>query len=804
MSSRSLLFLSTFFPLVLLAGNSDKRATAVRTPAPPRIDGVLDESEWNLAVPINDFVQSFPLEGNPPTQRTEIRILYDDDALYFGCTMFDTEPSKIVARLARRDEEIQSDRISIRIDSYHDHQTAFEFTLNAAGVKVDILQFNDARYEDESWDVVWDAETRITGEGWVAEMRIPFKVLRFPDTDAQEWGIQFIRHITRNQETQMWVLIRVSESGFVSRFGHLEGIEGIRPRMNLQILPYVVGNNRYLAEPQGRQVSPDFTSSLGMDLKYKPTSDWTVDATFNPDFGQVEADPEVLNLSTFETFYPEKRPFFVEGSQILNFTTFGHNFGPGLYYSRRIGRALEAEAPDGGYVLHEPRFATILGAAKLSGRTPGGLSVGALEAVTRDEYAVVVDSLGREERTMLEPIANYSLVRLRQDFLGNSNAGLMLTNVSRRGRRPAFTGGIDWDLNLLDNMYRIDGFLAGSHTTTSEDMLIQGAAGKLGISKEGGVHWRGSVSADFTSPKFNINDIGFFRRPNDFGGSADLEYRDDLVTSWRRRWEVSARYHIRHNFDGAEINRSVGLDGFLMFANFWEIDGGVSYDAGKYDDRETRGNGLFRKPRKTEVDFGVESDPRQDIVGELNASVAGDSRDGQYFSLRGEFEFKIASNFDIGLFVERNQADRQFSWVANVDDPVVSPTTSSIFADRSTIDWDMTTRWSMVFTRNLTLQIYLQLFFAKGKFENSVRMVGEDSYVPYQYLQQDFNEVSLNSNVVLRWEYLPGSTAYLVWSQSRRGNSGTYNSTFRENVKTTFRLPSENVLLLKISYWLDV
>jgi hypothetical protein len=510
-STAFLLF--ALIPFGLIAGGSEKRAVATRTTVAPLIDGLLRESAWWQAIAVTDFTQSQPLEGYPPTRPTEIRILYDNDAIYFGCMMYDSSPERIGKRLARRDEEIDADHISVRIDSYHDHQTAYEFTISAAGVKIDILQFNDARQEDRSWDVVWKGKTAITDSGWSAEMRIPFEVLRFPPAEKQEWGIQFIRTIERNRERQMWALVLKSESGFISRFGHLDGIEGIAPRTSVEILPYVVGGSRSLAEPVGLQTSPDYSVNAGLDVKFKPSSEWVVDATFNPDFGQVEADPAVLNLSTFETFYPERRPFFVEGSQILRFTTFGGRFGPGLYYSRRIGKALSVDVPDGGYVLKDPRFATILGAAKVSGRMANGVSVGILEAVTREERAVVVDSLGNQEEVRVEPLASYSVVRIRKDVLENSNVGMIATTVAKENRFPAITGGVDWDLKFARNEYRIDGFLAGTRTTDDEDLRKDGTAGKLGLYKEGGEHWRAALTGDCTSPKYDVNDIGFFLRP---------------------------------------------------------------------------------------------------------------------------------------------------------------------------------------------------------------------------------------------------------------------------------------------------
>jgi hypothetical protein len=799
-------FVLLLVPCLALAGGNPKTALAVRTPVPPRIDGILDEPEWKLAKPETEFTQRDPNEGDPASMPTEIRILYDDEALYFGCTMHDPDPSKIVARLARRDDEVVSDAISIRLDTFHDHQTCFEFTINAAGVKTDILQYNDGRDEDASWDVVWDVQTRINENGWIAEVKIPFRALRFSQKDSYEWGFEVVRRIARNNERQYWVLIRKSESGFISKFGHLVGIEHIPAPTNLQIIPYTLGSGRFVPKSARYPNGHELKSNVGSDLKYRPGSGLTIDATINPDFGQVEADPAVLNLTTYETFYPEKRPFFIEGSQIIQFTTFGGEFGPGLFYSRRIGRALSVDPPPGGYVLDEPRFASILGAAKISGKMTSGLSIGVLEAVTDRETATLVDSLGNRTKETVDPLTNFSLLRLRQDLLENSNAGMVLTSVNKDGKAPAMTAGVDWNLRFLESVYRIDGFLAGSRTTNGSDARIEGSAGKFNFSKDGGPHWRGYVSFDFTSKGYNVNDMGYFRRPNDYGWLAEILYRDDEVTDLKRIWEFSSTYHLRRNFDGAEIHHSVNLEGHVTFPSYWEAGTRVEIDQGKYDDRETRGNGLYRKPGTQSFNLSVESDSRQLIVGELDGTVGSDQRKGRFLDLRAELQFKPASNLTLEFEADRKIRRNEFAWAANTEDPFEAvPRTYTIFADRTTEEWDFTTRGSFVFTRDLTLQVYLQLFFAKGKYENYHKMLSPDTFVPYQtYSRPDFNELSLNSNVVLRWEYLPGSTLYLVWSQARRGERGDYRTSFADDFSNTFSLPTTNVLLLKVSYWLSM
>ncbi|GJQ21345.1 MAG: hypothetical protein HBSIN02_17000 [Bacteroidia bacterium] len=773
----------------------------MRVDTPPRVDGVLSEPQWQRATPTADFIQYLPLEGQPATQSTEVRILYDHDAIYVGATMRDSDPSRIVARLARRDDEVESDWFSVRFDSYHDHQTAFEFTVNAAGVKTDILISDDGKEEDASWDVVWDAEVQITPEGWSAELRIPFKVLRFPDRDEQEWGVQFVRYISRLYEVQHWVLIGKSESGFVSKFGHLTGLSEITRPGQVEVLPYVVGGNRFVPKSPAFPDGNDLTSNAGFDVKIRPTTSLTIDATFNPDFGQVEADPAVLNLSTIETFYPEKRPFFIEGSQIFRLSTFG---GPGLFYSRRVGRAIDIDPPPGGYIESQPRTATIVGAAKISGKTESGLSIGVLEAVTAEEEATFVDSVGNKSRRVVEPLTNFTVVRLRQDVMENSNAGMMITTVQREGRIPAFTGGLDWNLKFDESTYRLDGFLVGSHTSTPSGNILDGSAGSVGFAKDGGPHWRWNVGVDFTSKGYNINDVGFFRRPNDYGSSGRILYRDDEVTGWKRIYNVEAGYHYRYNFDGANLFHQYNLNGYIMLPSFWEINIGTSVNLGKYDDRETRGNGLFRRAESRSVGLAVESDPREAVVGTLSMDVGGDSRNGSTLRAALQTELKLATSFTLTLLVENNNQSRQLAWVTNLVDTLVSPDLISIVGERTTKQWDFTMRGSFIFARDLTLQAYLQVFFAKGRYENFMRMTAPDQFVPYVFSWPDFNRLSLNSNLVLRWEYLPGSTLFLVWSQARQGDYGSYATSLGDDFGNVFSLPMSNVLLLKVSYWFSI
>ncbi|TAK54035.1 MAG: hypothetical protein EPO24_13640, partial [Bacteroidetes bacterium] len=595
--------------LVLLAmlaraGDNPQTIRAVRVAAAPAIDGILTDEAWSNAEPASEFTQRDPSEGKPASEKTEIRVLYDDDALYFGCMFYDSEPQKIVSRLTRRDNEIEYDNGSIRIDSYHDHQTAFEFTFNPAGVKVDILQFDDANYEDASWDAVWDLETTIFPNGWSAEIRIPFHVLRYKSEETgageHDWGINFFRYISRKQESDWWAFTPKSQSGFVSRFGHLRGLANLPVTRHVELLPFVVAQQTYQPASQARQRQEEFFGNAGFDLRYGISSNFKLDLTVNPDFGQVEADPAVLNLTTIETFYPEKRPFFIEGTQIIHFSTFGGDFGPGMFYSRRVGRALDpgdVSLSSNEIITDLPSSVTILGAAKITGKTNSGLSVGILQAITEEENATVLDrTTNTTSEQVVEPFAHYNVLRLKQDVMENSNVGWIVTSVEKNGRYPAFTSGLDWNLKFDTSTYQLDGFLGITHTTNQDMERVTGSAGRITYSKIGGEHWLWSIDADYTAKKFNINDVGFFRRPNDWGSVATLTYRENTPAEVVRNYNIGLFAHDRENFDGANLFRELSLGGELLFTNYWSLEGNIGTDFGMYDDRETRGNGLYRRP----------------------------------------------------------------------------------------------------------------------------------------------------------------------------------------------------------------
>ena len=765
------------------------------------MDGTLDDDVWKLALPVDEFTQRNPQEGQPASERSEIRVVYDNDALYFGCMYYDLEPGKIVSRLTRRDNEIESDRASIRIDSYHDHQTGYEFTFNVAGVKIDILQYDDGNKEDDSWDPVWDVQTRITPEGWSAEVKIPFHALRyrsFEDSSEIPWGINMLRYISRKQEDDRWAFTPKSESGFISHFGHLTGLQNLPTPRLLELLPFAINRKSYHPATSIEARREEFQANAGIDVKYGLSTNFTLDATVNPDFGQVEADPAVLNLSTFETFYPERRPFFVEGTQIIRFTTFGGEFGPGMFYSRRIGRALgrsEANVATGGQLLDIPQQVTILGAVKLTGKTNDGLSIGVLQAFTEEERATSSDSVGTRTEEILEPFAHYGIVRLKQDLLGNSSIGMIATSTSKRGRSPALTAGSDWNIKLENNTYSLNGFLALSDRRTMSDERVTGSAGKLNFEKIAGEHWLWSLGTDFTSKKYNINDVGFFFRPDDYGGVISVTYKEDVPSTGVREFSVGVFKHLRQNFDGVNLNRDSRVSGSVLFSNYWRSTASIGVDLGAFDDRETRGNGLYRKSTEYSTSVYLFSDRRNSVVGKIGERFGWNELGKHGWAMELGVIVKPLPWMEWEVEGEYERVRRQESWVDNVSN-------DAIFADRNTDRYTIIVRSTITFTRDLTLELYAQQFSATGYYENFRTLLGAASFSPVSYTgSPDFDRQAFNSNLVLRWEYLPGSTLFLVWSQAREGERGMYNASFGDNVAKTFLLPPANVLLLKASYW---
>ncbi len=588
------------------ADGREPTVTAVRVDRAPVVDGRLDDPVWNLAPAVTDFRQTDPDEGAPVSEATAVRVLYDGTAVYVGARLFDSAPARIVRRLARRDASTHSDEFRVFLDSYHDRRTAFEFIVNAAGVKKDVLIGDDGDFDDASWDPVWEAATSVDSLGWTAEIRIPLSQLRFSKAQEQVWGVHFVRWIERKQEQALFPFIDKKENGLVSRFADLEGIRHVGSPKRLELLPYAVGRGTYLTprnpgNPFERPASYD--PGAGADVKYGMSSSLTLDATLNPDFGQVEVDETFVNLTAFEQFLEEHRPFFVEGTEIFNFGSNGGgatNFSgrPLYFYSRRIGREPQGKPESSGDFEDMPTSTTILGAAKLSGRPAGGWSVGVLDALTARERATVFDATARTyARDEVEPPANYFAGRVRRDLdAGNTSFGLLATAMDRWTDSPAldvlptraYAGGLDFFRRWGSKTYSLAGSVGASYIGGDPAAIRQaqrssnryyqrpdassfrydptrnslaGVSADLYFNKVAGA-WRWGIAGSATSPGFEVNDLGFQKRVDQISAAAALGHRWTRPGKVFRQASAYLQVAPSWNYDGDAIDRTVKAFGY--------------------------------------------------------------------------------------------------------------------------------------------------------------------------------------------------------------------------------------------------
>jgi hypothetical protein len=844
-NTRTILASSLVIGVPSLAGGRPAQgvheAVPVSEASPIDIDGDLSEAGWTSVVPITDFRQREPLEGGPPSQRTEVRVAYDSTHLYVGVRALDSDPAGIVAHLNRRDEYSPSDWIHVLVDSYHDRRTAYEFAVNPVGVKVDKYWFDDWK-EDASWDAVWDAQTAVDDLGWRAEFRIPFSQLRFNPTATRQFGFAVVREIARTNETSTWPLLPRSANGYVSSFGELNGLSFGGAPKRLELVPYSVAQ---LAtdrrEPDNPLIDPvDPGLSVGLDFKYAFTPGLMLTSTINPDFGQVEADPAVVNLSAFETFFAERRPFFVEGGGIFRFdVNCNDDQCTGLFYSRRIGRTpqKELDVPDEAYV-QVPAQSTILGAAKVTGRI-GRFSFGALNALTQEETATISHD-GEQTRVKVEPLTNYAVLRGRREFANQSSIGFMATSTARRITPDvsdiaanAFTGGLDWDWRVAP-AYAVRGYWAGSavrgtaeaidrlqtngvHTFQRTDAVtldydptrtsLGGAAAQVSLGKIAGERTRFSSVVSVKSPGFDINDIGFLRRADERTMSNWLQVRDDRPSRFFRSLRGNLNQWAGWNFDGDRISAGFNVNAHAVFTSNWRTGAGYTVELEAYDDRLTRGGpGGLRNPAWSLWQY-LESDNRRPLFFEHAHFYSADGHGTRQFELRPSVTYRPTPSLSLngGFNIMRNDDDSQ--WIEEVEDEA---DTHYAFGRLHQTTFALTTRVNYTLTRNLSIQVYAEPFVSAGDYTGFKELVDgrapryEDRYAPFAYMDNpDFNFTSFRMTNVVRWEYRPGSTLFVVWQQGREEETESGDFSFGRDVAGIFKSPAANVFLVKIAYWLN-
>jgi hypothetical protein len=814
--------------------------TATRAARPPVIDGRPDDEVWKNAPRITEFVEFDPVEGKAARFRTEAKLAYDQRNFYVFIRMYDPEPKKILRLLARRDIRTASDQIKIVIDSYHDRRSGYEFAVNPAGVKRDYAIYNDGN-EDDAWDGVWDAGTTVDSLGWTAEFRIPLSQLRYANADSHTFGFAIWRDIDRYKERVSWPLYRRSQSGFVSQLGEVTGISGLSSPRRLEVRPYAVTKNVTIPEGENGYSHPQRFDG-GLDFKYGVSSNLTLDGTINPDFGQIEADPAVLNLSAFETFFQERRPFFIEGSGLLSFSVNCYIVrdcgSENLFYSRRIGRSPQLSGLYGDAT--SPTGTTILGATKLTGRTPSGLSVGVLDAVT-----------GREQGTLdrtLEPTTNYAVVRANQDLgRGETSVGVIGTMVNRSNdswtrdllRSSALVGGLDFRHRFHKGQYQVNGSVVGSRVTGSAGAIdatqrssvhffqrpdadfgydpartsLGGDAEQLRFAKFGGGILRFETSYQRVSPGFEANDLGFLRRADWHSHATWAALNFNKPGPFFRRLSWNFNEWLEWTTAGLPLDRAVNTNVHFELPNSWWVHaGGTLGGLGTvFCDRCARGGPALRTSRYISPWGGLQGDSRWVAVPAVwfNYWRSDDGRSRSY-SVSPSLEFRVSSRFTstLGLGFSRNRDDRQ--WYGNRLD--AAGLTHYTFAHLEQRTTSIQARINFTATPNLTLQAYAEPFVSKGVYSD-VRELADPRATSYLARFQPytaggepggFNFKQFRSNVVVRWEYRPGSALYLVWQQGREDSEPERGTrTLFGDFDRLFAAHPNNTFLIKLSYWLD-
>ena len=737
-----------------------RTVTAVRVSGPVRIDGRLTEDAWQTPG-FDGFIQSDPTDGAPATERTTVWIAYDRENLYVAARCRDSRPDGIIRLLGRRDDEVDSDWFYFGIDPYYDRRSGYFFAINPAGSVMDGTLYND-EFTDTTWDGVWESAAHADGEGWSLEMRIPFNQLRFKKAEDYLWSVNFERVIKRKNETDWYSWRPKEESGLVSRFADLVGVRDIDRGSRLEAYPYAAGRAETSPAEAGNpfRTGTDLAANVGFDLKAGLRSNLTLDATVNPDFGQVEVDPAVINISDQETYYVEKRPFFVEGSSIFNFGEGGLNVNkaygwtdPQFFYSRRIGRAPQGSVSGPGFV-ETPDWTTILGAAKVTGKIGQGLNLGAVTALTQREYADV-DLDGTRSATEVEPFTNYSVVRGLKEFgEGRQGLGVIATSVLRDLRagslentlsRSALALGVDgWTFLDRNRGWVVSGWAATTEVTGTTAAMtrlqlsslhyfqrpdapyvhvdetatsLSGWAGRVFINKQkGNIIFNAALGA--LSPGFEANDLGYHTRGDLINGHAVFGYQTFHPDRVFRHWTTTATYYRNYDFGGNRTDEDIALDGTGQFLNYWTATLHYDYEPAKFSHWLTRGGPMAYYPAGTTYGGTLGTDNRKPLVFKLSGRLRTHPSGGYNWTVEGGVTWKPRTNISLSVGPSYTWRYSNGEWVTSVVDPLKVETygTRYILADivQKTLPVEVRLNWT--FTPRLSLQAYLQPFVGSGDY----------------------------------------------------------------------------------------
>ncbi len=863
----TVIFLTSSFSFSQQETNVKKKIyTTNKADKIPVIDGSIDDEAWNIVDWGTDFVQKSPEEGVAPTYQTKFKIIYDSKYLYVALRAYDDEPDKIEQRLTRRDG-FAGDRINVIIDSYFDKRTAFVFTVTAAGVKGEEFVTQNGQNWDISWNPIWYTKAKIDDKGWTAEMKIPFSQLRFGDSKEQIWGLNLNRTFFRTNERSLWQRIPNNAAGFISEAGELHGLIDLKSQKQLEIQPFVLLAQDFFPKEEGNPFKDgsNFSFNGGLDAKIGITNDLTLDVTINPDFGQVEADPGAIVLDGFnDIFFQEQRPFFVENKNIFDFRVGGSD---NVFYSRRIGRSPQTSAS-----LNDNEFAdvpvnsTILGAAKFSGKTKDGWSIGILETITDNEYATI-DNNGERREELIEPLTNYFVARAQKDFNDRkSYIGGIFTTTNRDLQnittlhKSAYSGGIDFRHEWKDRDYYIQGNLSMSHVTGSKEAIeatqrsvrhlfqrvdasylnvdpnktsLTGTGGRVFGGKRGGGNWRYFVGTAWKSPELELNDIGFLRQTDQIWQFGNVEYLWQEPTSVYR--SASVRAIMRNAFDfGGHHNRfELETRGNISWDNNWNSDFRIGHRPRSYNNSFLRGGPRWRSSEENYFDFSVATDRSKKLsmrIGFRNNFTSQDNFTVKNYDI--SFNYQPLDALSLSLSANFTDNNNRIQYVSEEE---FNGVTRYILGEIDNKNWSTTFRANYSINPNLSIQYYGQPFIARGRYSNfnyvtnslskdlnnrinffdeqqitlETNAENEETYVidedldgtpEYEFGNPNFSKVQFRSNLVMRWEYIPGSEFFFVWSQSTTGDQNPDGSLLGGLNRQILEQELENIFLVKFTY----
>lgn len=833
-----------------------------------RVDGHLSEPEWSAASAVIDFVQKEPVEGAAPSVQTDVRFLYDESALYVGARMISRPGGAIQAPLGRRDRGEQAEHLLVALDTFLDRRTAYVFGVTAAGVRIDRYHPRDEEDTyDEGYDPVWEAKTSIDDLGWTAELRIPFSQLRFSDTEDHVFGLNLHRHIPTLNEDDYWVPIPRTMVGWSSRFGELAGISGVSQTRRVEALPYIASAST-VATTRGSNNPFDnghnLTGRAGADLKIGIGPNLTLDATFNPDFGQVEADPAVVNLSAFESFFTEKRPFFLEGAELLNLPSVAN-----FFYSRRIGAT--PIAPAVGDFTDYPQASTILGAGKLTGRLPSGTSIGLLAGAMGAEEARVFNvATPQIVRTPVAPRTNFAVARVQQEFgKEKSTVSGMVTALNRDLSGSDFLAKLlvrnavavagDSTLRFRSGEYQITSYVGSTFIDGHADAVarvqrasahfmqrpdrhyskydptrtsMQGYKAGAIVKRTGGRHWIWSVTNDYESPGFEPNDLGRLNSGDGIQLIGDLRYRETVPSKVLRSYWIGATQTNEWTYGGELQNNTAQIYANQVWKNFWTTVASYTVTSPTKDARLTRGGPLMEVPRGWTADIQLRNraSAQTEWSGQLIlGGVAGGGITRQFI---GHLTFRPSPQWQVSLdpnLLMREVAPQQY--VDTLDGG--RPETFGkryIFSSVDRTTYALQFRIGYTPKPDLNVDVYAEPFAASGRFSNfgelatpstsdrriygtdgttatllpDGRLAVTDDTAAFTIRNNDFNVHSFRSNVVVRWEYRPGSALYVVWQQNRN-----LSETDRERISLidpfrSLSAPGTHSFIVKTSFWIPI